>query len=124
MRADGPQGHLVKQGTPTMGGVLILFVIAVVFVIMGAPTRFTLSALIATLACGLLGFIDDWAKVTHARSLGLRPRAKLFWQAFVAVIVRPRRSQLGELAHVDRGPWRPPIRIGTEHVTSTFHSAA
>ena len=38
-----------------------------------------------TLACGLLGFVDDWAKVWHERSLGLRPRAKLFWQAVISV---------------------------------------
>ena len=38
------------------------------------------------LACGVLGFIDDWAKVAHERSLGLRPRAKLFWQGAIAVV--------------------------------------
>lgn len=85
VRADGPQGHLVKQGTPTMGGVLILLVVATTFLIMGTPTRLSLLALGAMLACGVLGFIDDWSKVSHERSLGLRPRAKLFWQAAVAV---------------------------------------
>lgn len=86
VRADGPQGHLVKQGTPTMGGVLILLVVTATFLLMGTPTRVSVLALLTMLACGVLGFIDDWSKVSHERSLGLRPRAKLFWQAFVAVL--------------------------------------
>jgi phospho-N-acetylmuramoyl-pentapeptide-transferase len=86
VRADGPQGHLVKQGTPTMGGVLILLVVTVTFLVMGTPTRLSVLALLAMLACGVLGFIDDWSKVSHERSLGLRPRAKLFWQATVSVV--------------------------------------
>ncbi len=85
VRADGPQGHLVKQGTPTMGGVLILFVVAATYFSMGTPTRASLLALAATLGCGALGFIDDWAKVAHERSLGLRPRAKLAAQATISV---------------------------------------
>ncbi len=119
VRADGPQGHLVKQGTPTMGGVLILFVIAVVFVAMGVPTRLTLSALIATLACGLLGFVDDWSKVTQARSLGLRPRAKLLWQTLVAV-----GFGLLVVNWADLPTWigvpGTAIRLSTESLTSTF----
>jgi phospho-N-acetylmuramoyl-pentapeptide-transferase len=86
VRADGPQGHLVKQGTPTMGGVLILFVVTATFLLVGEPTRKSILALAATLACGGLGFIDDWAKVAHERSLGLRPRAKLLGQAGIAVV--------------------------------------
>ncbi len=85
VRADGPQGHLVKQGTPTMGGVLILLVVTVTFFVMGTPTKLSLLALGTMLACGILGFIDDWSKVSHERSLGLRPLAKLFWQAAAAI---------------------------------------
>lgn len=85
VRADGPQGHLVKQGTPTMGGVLILLVVAGTYFALGSVARLSLLALFVTLACGLLGFMDDWAKVWHERSLGLRPRAKLFWQAVISV---------------------------------------
>jgi len=86
VRADGPQGHLVKQGTPTMGGVLILVVVVVTFLLMGTPTRASVLALGTTLACGALGFVDDWAKVSHERSLGLRPRAKLLWQGLISVV--------------------------------------
>jgi phospho-N-acetylmuramoyl-pentapeptide-transferase len=85
VRADGPQGHLVKQGTPTMGGVLILLVVAGTYVFLGDFGRLSLLALTATGACGLLGFIDDWAKVVHERSLGLTPRAKIGGQALVAL---------------------------------------
>jgi phospho-N-acetylmuramoyl-pentapeptide-transferase len=86
VRADGPQGHLVKQGTPTMGGVLILLVVIAVFMLLGHASRSTMLALGTMVACGLLGFVDDWAKVSHERSLGLRPRAKMFWQALIAIV--------------------------------------
>ncbi|MDZ4064051.1 MAG: phospho-N-acetylmuramoyl-pentapeptide-transferase [Coriobacteriia bacterium] len=85
VRADGPQGHLVKQGTPTMGGVLILFVIASTYLVLADIGPLSLLVLGVTFACGLLGFIDDWAKVWHERSLGLRPRAKILWQAAIAI---------------------------------------
>ncbi len=93
VRADGPQGHLVKQGTPTMGGVLILFVVVVTFTVMALGEglaaerlRPALCALLATLACGALGFVDDFAKVAHERSLGLKPRAKLLGQGVISVV--------------------------------------
>ncbi len=86
VRADGPQGHLIKQGTPTMGGVLILFVVTIIFLFMGQPRPLSILALGVTLACGALGFIDDWSKVAHERSLGLRPRAKLAWQGAISVV--------------------------------------
>lgn len=85
VRADGPQGHLVKQGTPTMGGVLILLVVSATYVGMGDFGRRGLLVLGVTLLCGLLGFVDDWSKVAHERSLGLTPRAKLLGQGVIAV---------------------------------------
>ncbi len=87
VRADGPQGHLVKQGTPTMGGVLILLVVAGVYLSTGEVGRLGVIVLLALLSCGILGFIDDYAKVVHERSLGLRPRAKLLWQGVIASAV-------------------------------------
>ena len=86
VRADGPQGHLVKQGTPTMGGVLILLVITATFLLVGTPKKLSTLALLAMLACGVIGFVDDWSKVSHERSLGLRPRAKLFWLGTVSAV--------------------------------------
>ena len=96
VRADGPQGHLVKQGTPTMGGVLILLVVD-----RRLPRRWAASTarrcsrLGAMLACGLLGFVDDYAKVLKERSLGLTPRAKILWQGLIAVAVVPAGGELG-----------------------------
>jgi len=86
VRADGPQGHLVKQGTPTMGGVLILLVVSTVYVIFGVFDRSSVLALMAMISCGVLGFFDDWSKVAHERSLGLTPRAKIIGQAAVALL--------------------------------------
>lgn len=84
IRADGPQGHLVKQGTPTMGGVLILLVVAAVYLSLGVVGRDGVIALVALLGCGLLGFVDDYAKVVKERSLGLTAKAKIVGQAFIA----------------------------------------
>jgi phospho-N-acetylmuramoyl-pentapeptide-transferase len=86
VRADGPQGHLVKQGTPTMGGVLILLVTAGAYAAFGSPGRLSLLALGLMLVAGLLGFVDDWSKVVHERSLGLTPRAKIAGQVLAAVV--------------------------------------
>ena len=86
VRADGPQGHLVKQGTPTMGGVLILLVVTAVYFMVADSSRLTVLALGAMLACGILGFFDDWSKVARERSLGLTPRAKILGQGLVALL--------------------------------------
>jgi phospho-N-acetylmuramoyl-pentapeptide-transferase len=87
VRADGPQGHLVKQGTPTMGGVLIMLVIAAVYVAMGSIDKPSLLVLGSMLACGLLGFVDDYAKVVKERSLGLSAGAKIAWQSVISLAV-------------------------------------
>jgi phospho-N-acetylmuramoyl-pentapeptide-transferase len=85
VRADGPQGHLVKQGTPTMGGVLILLVVVGVYFATGRVSPLGLVSAAVMVACGSLGFVDDYAKVLKERSLGLRPRAKLMWQGVISV---------------------------------------
>ncbi len=86
VRADGPQGHLVKQGTPTMGGVLILLVVTTVYAVMGKFDRSSVLVLGAMLSCGILGFVDDYAKVLKERSLGVTPRAKIAWQVAISVV--------------------------------------
>jgi phospho-N-acetylmuramoyl-pentapeptide-transferase len=87
VRADGPQGHLVKQGTPTMGGVLIMLVVTAVFLGMGRIDRSSILVLAAMLGCGILGFVDDYAKVIKERSLGLTAIWKIVWQVVVAVSI-------------------------------------
>jgi phospho-N-acetylmuramoyl-pentapeptide-transferase len=87
VRADGPQGHLVKQGTPTMGGVLIMLVVTAVFLGMGRIDRPSILVLISMLGCGVLGFVDDYAKVVRERSLGLSAISKIVWQVVVALVI-------------------------------------
>lgn len=86
VRADGPQGHLVKQGTPTMGGVIILFSILVTVLLLAKPTPSLALSVGATMLTGLLGLVDDISKVAHERSLGLTPKAKLISQAVISVV--------------------------------------
>lgn len=76
IRADGPQSHLVKAGTPTMGGVIILLAVVLTCFIMAKPTIDLMLAVGAMLATGALGLFDDVTKVVQKRSLGLTPRAR------------------------------------------------
>ena len=85
IRADGPQRHLKKQGTPTMGGVVILIAV-ILTCLLFAPLNLPLSlALLATILTGALGFLDDFESVAHRRSLGLTPHAKLIGQGAISV---------------------------------------
>ncbi|MEG1560972.1 MAG: phospho-N-acetylmuramoyl-pentapeptide-transferase [Raoultibacter sp.] len=84
VRADGPQSHLVKQGTPTMGGVIMLIAAALSVLVVAQPTPDTFLLLGATLATGALGLFDDMSKVVKERSLGLTPKAKLIGQFVIA----------------------------------------
>ena len=87
IREEGPKHHFAKQGTPTMGGLLILFAATVAFLPVTHYTLRGLTVLFATLACGAIGFLDDFIKLTHKRSLGLRGRWKLLLLAAVTVVV-------------------------------------
>jgi phospho-N-acetylmuramoyl-pentapeptide-transferase len=87
IREDGPQHHFSKQGTPTMGGLLILFAATVGFLPMTHFRLQALTVLFATLACGAIGFLDDFIKLTRARSLGLKGRWKMLLLAGVTVVV-------------------------------------
>src|SRR5213076_2737992 len=77
IREEGPEHHSAKQGTPTMGGLLIVLAAAVAFL---ATSDYTLPALTifgTAVACGAIGFLDDWVKLRHQRSLGLNGRWKM-----------------------------------------------
>lgn len=86
VRADGPESHLVKQGTPTMGGVIMLISVILTALVVGHPTPETFALLIATVLTGCLGLIDDAEKVVKERSLGLTPKAKLVGQFVIATV--------------------------------------
>jgi phospho-N-acetylmuramoyl-pentapeptide-transferase len=87
IREEGPEHHMSKQGTPTMGGLMFLFATTVAFLPVTHYTLRGLTVLFATLACGAIGFLDDFVKLTHRRSLGLRGRWKLLLLAVVTVVV-------------------------------------
>ena len=86
VRSNGPQSHLPKSGTPTMGGALILVAVAVSTVLWSDLTnRYVWVVLGVTLLFGLIGGIDDFKKLKRRSSQGLSVRQKLFWQSLVGV---------------------------------------
>jgi phospho-N-acetylmuramoyl-pentapeptide-transferase len=86
VRQDGPQSHLPKAGTPTMGGALILVAIGASTLLWADLTnRFVWIALLVTLAFGLIGFWDDYLKLVVGNSRGLIARYKYFWQSVAAL---------------------------------------
>jgi phospho-N-acetylmuramoyl-pentapeptide-transferase len=87
IREDGPEHHVSKQGTPTMGGLMILFAATVAFLAMTHFTLQGLTVLFTTLACGAVGFLDDFIKLTHRRSLGLTGRWKMLLLVAITVVV-------------------------------------
>lgn len=84
VRDDGPQTHLVKAGTPTMGGALILVAMAI-STLLWADLRnpYVWVVLATTMGFGAVGWVDDWRKVVHRNPKGLSAKAKLFWQSLI-----------------------------------------
>src|SRR5512139_2939483 len=88
VRNDGPQTHLVKAGTPTMGGALILTSIAITTLLWGdLSNRYVWVVLFTTLGFGAIGWVDDYRKVVYRNPKGLSARAKMFWQSLIALAV-------------------------------------
>ena len=87
IREEGPRAHSVKQGTPTMGGLLIMISMAVPFLIFSDYTVPALTVFFVTLGCAAIGFADDWMKLMRRRSLGLSGRWKLLLLAAITVFV-------------------------------------
>jgi phospho-N-acetylmuramoyl-pentapeptide-transferase len=85
IREDGPQHHMTKQGTPIMGGLLILAAATIAYLALASYTVPALTVLFVTLACGAIGFADDFIKLTHRRSLGLNGRWKLLLLGLITV---------------------------------------
>lgn len=87
VREDGPQTHLSKAGTPTMGGVLILLAITVSCLLWCDLKESSLwLVLLVTLGNGVVGWVDDYRKLVLKNSKGLPGRWKLFWQSMIAII--------------------------------------
>src|SRR3954453_3429170 len=85
IREEGPQHHSAKQGTPTMGGLLIVLAAALAFLATSASTLPALTIFGTAVACGAVGFLDDFTKLRHRRSLGLSGRWKML--ALLAITV-------------------------------------
>jgi len=87
VRSYGPESHLVKTGTPTMGGVLILISIGVSTLLWADwSNRFVWVVLLVTFGFGWVGWIDDYRKVVHRDPEGMPARQKFFWQALIGLI--------------------------------------
>src|SRR6187402_3561819 len=87
VRDDGPQTHLVKSGTPTMGGALILVSVAITTLLWAdLKNRYVWICLLTTLGFGVIGWVDDWRKVVHRNPKGLSAKAKMAWQSVIAIV--------------------------------------
>ena len=85
IREEGPQEHLAKAGTPTMGGLIVFVAIAVPYLVLSPRDTASLAVFGVALGSAALGFIDDFIKVTKRRSLGVPARWKLFVQIGLAL---------------------------------------
>ncbi len=103
IREEGPERHIEKQGTPTAGGILIVFAASIAFLALSKYKLTGLTVLFVTLGCGAVGFLDDFIKFTHQRSLGLAGR----WKMLLLVLIT---AATGYLAH----------RAGLNHLTSVL----
>ena len=87
VRDDGPQTHLVKKGTPTMGGALILLVLGLSTLLWAdLDNRFIWIVLLVTFGFGWIGWVDDYRKVVHRDPQGMPAREKYFWQSLIGVL--------------------------------------
>ena len=95
VRSDGPQSHLQKQGTPTMGGVMFFFsfILGTVFLAGASPVAWFM--LICALGFGLIGFIDDYIKIVKKRSLGLTAKQKLLAQLVFSILLALAADYIG-----------------------------
>jgi phospho-N-acetylmuramoyl-pentapeptide-transferase len=87
IREEGPEAHKSKEGTPTMGGVLIWFAVLIPFMVFSRFSVASITVLIAALGNALIGFADDWIKIVRRRSLGLSARYKLLLQLVLALFI-------------------------------------
>lgn len=84
IREEGPKSHMVKSGTPTMGGLAIIIAVVVTCAAVGSINNDMIIVLAAFLGYGLLGFLDDYVKVSMKRNLGLTAKQKIILQALMA----------------------------------------
>ncbi|MCL1847119.1 MAG: phospho-N-acetylmuramoyl-pentapeptide-transferase [Coriobacteriia bacterium] len=118
IRADGPQRHLVKQGTPTMGGVIILVSVLITILLLSRSFSLEENPLamplicVVTLLTGAIGLIDDLSKVAKERSLGLRPNAKMICLTLIAVFFCLAAVNLAHIEPTITIPFLEPVNLG------------
>lgn len=95
IRTDGPQTHLKKSGTPTMGGVIIMLALLISFVKFAEFSSEFWVLLTASLGFGIVGFLDDYIKIVFKRSLGLTARQKLIGQLLFSIIICAQLYNMG-----------------------------
>lgn len=105
VREDGPRTHLIKTGTPTMGGILILVSVAVTTALYAKEYPKTVPVFFLTLGFGLIGFLDDYIKVVQRNSMGLRPWQKMLCQLLVTGIFAWYLFHIGMLPQAMRIPF-------------------
>ncbi|MDR2714304.1 MAG: phospho-N-acetylmuramoyl-pentapeptide-transferase [Coriobacteriales bacterium] len=117
IRADGPEHHQIKQGTPTMGGVIILVAVLITVMLFGQyKTSAGMASLILVtvvlVLTGVMGFIDDMSKVLMERSLGLRPNAKMICLTFISVVFCLAAINLVGIEPIVTIPFLPSLDLG------------
>lgn len=120
IRADGPERHLIKQGTPTMGGAVILTAVLVSCLIMAPLTPDLVLALLAMLVTGALGLMDDIESVAHKRSLGLTPSQKMVGLVAICVVFCLAAVNWVHISPVVRFPGAFEIDLGVLTTTLVF----
>ncbi|MCM1193197.1 MAG: phospho-N-acetylmuramoyl-pentapeptide-transferase [Butyrivibrio sp.] len=109
VREDGPAGHLKKNGTPTMGGLLILLSVSVATLLFVKDYPRTAPILFLTAGFGLIGFLDDYIKVVCRRSMGLSPLQKLAGQIAVTGIFACYLLHFTDVSLAMRVPFLPEV---------------
>jgi phospho-N-acetylmuramoyl-pentapeptide-transferase len=88
IRKNGPPNHISKEGTPTMGGVLVLFAVILSILLWADLTNpYVWTLIFVTISMGIVGFVDDYKKIVKKDSAGLRPRYKFLCQLLIAFLV-------------------------------------
>lgn len=87
IREDGPQSHLVKTGTPTMGGIIFLLSSLIIYLFIGIKSLNSTVIVLSMLGFGAIGYLDDYIKIVKKRNLGLRAYQKILGQILIAVLL-------------------------------------
>ena len=120
IRADGPERHLIKQGTPTMGGAVMLIAVLVSCLIMAPLTPDLILGLMAMLITGSLGLMDDIESVAHKRSLGLTPSQKMIGLFLICVVFCLAAVNWAGISPIVRIPGGFDVDLGVLTTTLTF----